>query len=88
MISSAWVSFHFLSASWNSAAAILIDSRYRAAESKSPAFTAASFLPFNASIASCREVSDLGLADAPILRRAPVSSIASIALSGSCLAGR
>ena len=40
------------------------------------------------SIDSWRSTRSFGRADAPILRRAPVSSIASIALSGSCLAGR
>ena len=86
--SSACVSFHFFSSSPNSADATRIASRYCAAASKSPRATASSLRPRRSSIAACLSVSDFGLALAPILILAPVSSMASMALSGSWRAGR
>ena len=47
-----------------------------------------SLRPRNVSISSCSFVSAFGRALAAARSRAPVSSIASIALSGSCRAGR
>ena len=87
-VSSACVSFHFLSSAWKSAAACFKAARYCAAESKSPFATTASFLPRKVSMFSCISVRRFGRALAPALNRAPVSSSASIALSGSCRAGR
>ena len=80
---SAWASRHFAISACSAAAACFIASRYCDAASKSPRLTAASFLPRMESISPWRRTMDSGLSLAPILSRAPVSSMASIALSGS-----
>ncbi len=88
IVSSAW-SRRQSSSAWRKAAdASRSSSRTFAAPSKSPASTAASLRALSASSSSCIETSFFGRALAPARSLAPVSSIASIALSGSCRAGR
>ena len=88
IVSSACDDFHASNAVWKAAPVSRSCSRKREASSKSPFATASSFRARSASIFSCIDVRDFGRTLEAARRRAPVSSRTSIALSGSCRAGR